>query len=155
MKTLLAFAALLLCSCATDPNPTPAKPAPPKLFPEFIRDGDMKIAVYDRTWRERTADVRVFQQGEPLPPHRVVAFITAGAEASDEAHIVSVMIKMAQKVGATGVALLPSDSPKAEVFLRHNVFNQPADRVFRANAILLEPTSPPPGSVTTPRTTTK
>ena len=131
MKRALLLALLsILCGCQTIP---PCD----RIWPQAHSQGPIHVAMYDQTPRCPTLTIRVFQPGEKVPPHISIALMTSGGNARDEGRFVGEMITHAKRIGATGFVLLPYEAPNATLAEAHPIWQNPGDRVYRANAILL------------------
>jgi hypothetical protein len=117
----------------------PAQKLPAYARPNWRPDGRLKIAVLDSTVRPPNAQVLLYQPGDTLPSHQVIAFISADGDASEEARVVSMMLDYARNRGATGVALLGPERPNEKLALAHPLWQAPGRRVFRANVINAQP----------------
>lgn len=135
MKSALLL--LLLTGCALfapDPNAPPKPPKPPP----FHSDGRVRAAIYDTTERSPTGNLRVFQQDEPMPGHKVIAFFSAHEHAGKEAEIIQSMIEWARHLGADGLQILRPDQTNKSLSQEALLFRPSEDRTFRANAVILD-----------------
>jgi hypothetical protein len=98
--------------------------------------------MFDSVGRCPSRECRVFQPGETLPPHTVIALMSCGGHAQDEGQFIGVMIMHAKRIGANGFVLLPYEAPNSTVTLAHPLWQNPGQRVYRANAIIISSNTP-------------
>lgn len=135
----IALITLLIVGCESPPWQTTSEPHTPKLrtWPQTHSEGPVRVAMFDLTPRAESKECRIFQPGDKVPEHQVIALMTSGGHASNEAEFIGRMITHAKRLGANGFILLPYESPNSTIALAHPLWQNPGERVFRANAVIL------------------
>lgn len=142
-RLLLLTAAIVVSGCVAPSTGSNGTKPCARTWPQAHTEGPVRVAMYDTTARCPSAECRVFQPGETVPPHKVIALMTCGGHARDEGTFIGSMIIHAKRLGATGFVLLPYESPNSTVALAHPIWQNPGDRVYRGNAIILTETNTP------------
>ena len=132
---IICFALLMvmLCGCMTEDKGCA------RIWPQAHNEGPIRVAMFDMEARCPSSECRVFQPGETVPAHKVIALMSSGGHARDEGEFVGRMIVHAKQIGASGFVLLPYEAPNSTVAVAHPIWQDPGQRVYRANAILLTP----------------
>lgn len=140
MKHLSALLILILllsaCSSNKDPN------APPRYASSVI------VTSYTTTNYPPTPDLTVYNQGDTIPPHKIIAMLSRHGHERDQGKILNAIAWKARQLGAQAIIILderpvaaPSTTIAAGVFstAKSDKKEQP---VWRANAIIYTDVTP-------------
>ena len=132
---LCAVLCLSACSSHKDPN------APPRYASSVI------ITSYTTTTYPPTHDLTVYNQGDKIPPHKIIAMLSRHGHERDQGKILNAIAWKARQLGAQAIILLDPREPGSEYsavvaggFASAKTSKE--QPVWRANAIIYTDVTP-------------